>query len=383
MTPRAHGLGTMAQRWARRRTWPAAIALGLVAATVAMPAPASASVAPGDVLWFASRTTSQVTAIVGDRRATIDAIPAQQVLAGHFDGNSVFLYSPGPAPDGLVSLTDDGGSLAATFTRSHVTDTYVPIVADLDGNGHDDIFWYGRNATADYIWLFQDGGSHVSLHAGVNGSYVPIPFRVASGGGTRAAILWYRPGPGADHLWIFEPDGSHHDATGAVRIDGLYRPVVGHFTAGPAGAGHDQILWADPTGRRTSLWAFAPEGATHVATKLPASPSGARPAAVAIVGFSQDIVYWYRPGPATERLWIWGDGAVSSGTTTNVSGTYATVVDGQGRAPIDGMVFVGPGASAKGLQLNPESAPLYGTFTAIPDLPPDPIGAVAIYLAPV
>ena len=122
-----------------------AVAGLLAAASAVLPArPAAASTAQ-DAIFFASPSSDQVVVLAGGMRTSVTAFPTAHVLAGHFTstgGAQAFLYNPGPGPDGLLDVKRNGDALKTQFTAAPVGGSFRPVVADLDLDGNDDIFWY-------------------------------------------------------------------------------------------------------------------------------------------------------------------------------------------------------------------------------------------------
>jgi hypothetical protein len=353
----------------------------------AAPAPTTqAASSSQQVFWFASPTDSQVVATTGGRRATLDAFPTAQVLAGQFVGNSAFLYNPGPGPDGLVRLADDGETLTASLAMASVGGTYRPIVLDVDLDGTDEILWYSPGPGGDFLWRFGSTGAVTSHALTINGRYEPIPLVLDGNGGSvpdRQAILWYGRGTAADAFWVFDAEGTPKNVAGGAEVNGDYVPVVAHLNSTDTG-GHDQIFWYDVRGRRHTVWTFRKgSGGIHTSTAGPVLGPGCRPSSVPIRGFGFDVLHCYRPGPGTEQLMD----QMSSGSWTvweagAVNGTYRTLEAPGHRSPMDFRGYLGPGPVARLQQMNPESAPaLYG-FVKLSDLPDDPVGAFAPYVTP-
>ena len=108
----------------------------------------------------------------------------------------------------------------------------APVVGDLDGDGRDDIFWYGPGSAPDSVWFGAPTASHFSpVSASVNGSYLPI---VVDLDGNGAEVLWYVPGDTADGLWSWSAAGAV-TAT-SLRVPGVYQAIPGSFRSNRAPA---------------------------------------------------------------------------------------------------------------------------------------------------
>jgi hypothetical protein len=158
-----------------------------------------------------------------------------QTLVGNFGGDGagdIFWYAPGTAPDSLW-LGRAGVRGATGFTRIPQTvngTDFVPIVADLAGDDHDDIFWYRKGAGADFLWVSDGDGTFTSRSMPVNGYYRPFrleDFHVDA----KDDLLWLATSTGNSVLAHFADTG-----TGAKTSQSLvnvyaprFRPVVGDW----------------------------------------------------------------------------------------------------------------------------------------------------------
>ena len=116
--------------------------------------------------------------------------------------------------------------------------TYQPLVADFNGDGRRDIFWYGPGAINDVLWLGRGSGGFSSRAVTVGRSYQPV---LGDWNGDRSRdILWYGPGAAPDVLWFGHANGRF---TGrAINVAGVYKPFTGDFDAD----GRRDILWYGP-----------------------------------------------------------------------------------------------------------------------------------------
>lgn len=79
-------------------------------------------------------------------------------IVGNFvdeDNESVLFYRPGTASERFIGFNDAGE--LQQFEAPNVNGTYLPTVADVDGNRLSDIVWSTSNGTAA-VWKFNGGG---------------------------------------------------------------------------------------------------------------------------------------------------------------------------------------------------------------------------------
>jgi hypothetical protein len=165
-------------------------------------------------------------------------------VAGDFDGDGdtdIFWYQPGGDPivakrccnyepyardDRLWSADGDG-----TFTghaRPRLAAT-IPVVGDFDGDGADDIVWYGPGSEPDEIWVggtWDTGGTPTQIGLAVNGDYRPVAGDFDGDGDDD--LLWYAQGDSEDTLWTFGPGFTIARSHPVLRGVG-YEPFAGDF----------------------------------------------------------------------------------------------------------------------------------------------------------
>ena len=181
-----------------------------------------------------------------------DAVVAD--LDGDGD-DDLLLYGPGGLSDQVV-WTD--GPLVLRRVAISVSGSYQPVVADLDGNGRDEVLWYDRTAGTVSRWQW-NGSSFAFSHFAPGSNKQPL---VGSFDADPAdEIHWYGPGAASDPYWDYR--------TGAIRssnrnVSGTYHPVVGDLD----GNGADDILWYGPGSAPDSLWLSRASGPVYVAAKV-------------------------------------------------------------------------------------------------------------------
>jgi hypothetical protein len=213
--------------------------------------------------------------------------------------------------DGVCDPSPPAGFALSART---VSGSYDPVVGDFDGDGRDDVLWYGAGANPDALWYGTSGGSFTPASTSVGGTYTPIPGDFDGDG--RGDILWYGPGANPDSLWYGRSGGGFTPAKVSVR--GTYTPIPGDFD----GDGRDDVFWYGPGANPDSLWFGRTTGWKSASVKVSghyAAFSGN------FDGLRGDDVFWYAPGSDKDSLWKSdGDGTFTPGNT-NVNGDYLPV----------------------------------------------------------
>lgn len=335
----------------------------IVSGLVATPTP-SAGLPPeptSDALVFAPTKDDDIEAYGSGFGSSQGPVPAaSQVFTGDFTdeaGTEVFLYQPGPGPDAVISglVSPSSGSTEDRVDKS-VGGTYVPLVGDFDGNGFDDVLWYGPGSTADSLWRFSGNGSHAVVPLTISGRYRPVVIE-ADGDGDDD-VIWYAPGTAGDTIWLFGAGASR--TAKRVRIDGDYTPVTGIFGIRPEGSPQERLIfWKQ--GGADAIWTFDTD-ANHTSQSL-FIPDG-RPVVGDFTADDIDSVMWYQPGPGAEGMVSFDEaGTARLDPAPPVSGTYEPVVldfDGNGAEDIawtrnGGATIWRFGAGAEGLAYSQSS----------------------------
>lgn len=292
----------------------ALVALATVA-IAAPPAPTGAAAAPdhpSDALVFVPTAGTTATIWRGGTTTTPTVVASSRSFSGRFSaqpGGDVFLYSPGPAPDGILHVSRTNGSATSAFRSAPVGGTYQPLVGDFDGNGIDDVLWYAPGPAADSLWRFAADGTHTSQPVSVGGSYRPAV--VDANGDGIDDVLWYAPGAAADSLWSFGGGGTHRSTPRT--IGGDYQPVVGHFFDDD-----DNIVFYRPGPGDERFVNFDADG--NAAVNITKSVDGTYDHTVGdFDGNGYDDIAWAHGG--TALLWSMDGDTITESTITTTSTT--------------------------------------------------------------
>ena len=319
-------------RTGRGRLAPALAGLAIVAAgLVATPAPAGAGPEDSDALVFVSSASGQTGIARNDTVGVGIGQPvASRPFAGaftYFGGQSVFLYTPGPTPDGILAIEADGTGegFGTQFVPKTVNGTYQPVVGDFDGNGYDDVLWYAPGPAADSLWLFSGNGAHSVRSRTINGSYRPAV--IDANGDGHDDIVWYAPGTKPDSLWLSGIQGTY--TTRPLTITNDFQLVVGRFGDCPRAARRRSSC----SGSRAGTSGSGPSTTTPATRRAPPPPTASRWSSTPEGGRAR-LGVLVQPGgvrPRGVHLTLGGGALFSNGP--DVNGTYDPVVgdyDGDG-----------------------------------------------------
>jgi len=277
------------------------------------------------VAWvvFLALTGSSAAVLSG----VAEAAPTVVRVAGDFvedERDEIFEYRPGNGSDIMyVGYTKDGGTVhnQNSYTLP-VLHTYAPFAGDFDGDGKDELFFFGAGDGGDFIWDFTEITSKREVPKTQGGLYLPV---VADFNGNGIDdILWYAPGAAPDEIWEFLPDLTHR--THAIRnFTGDYVPLAGNFT----GDGGEDVIFYGRGETADHLVDFEPGSFTPAVGSFgPLTGSDHRPFTLDAYGDGWTDIVFYNAGAPVDPVWnftperIWKHNEQALGTYTPVSGDF-------------------------------------------------------------
>ena len=293
----------------------------------------------GDVLLYGPGSVGD-TLLKGSGAGTFSALPVtvnlvyDSVTAGDVDGDDdddVLFYN---RASGLTFLWRSNGNGTFTTVGGMTPGAgMVPLMVDRDGDGAQELFWYGAGALADQVWDFS-GGTVKSSAVSVSGQYQP--FVGDFDGNGCDDIFFYAAGDGPDYLWLHKIAGGYLSLLRPV--NGFYNPRVGDFD----GDNVDDVLWHGPAAAPDSIWYGGPGGAITVSSFV---VNGSYiPVVLDLFGAGHSDVVWYAPGPAPDFLWRFSGRGVWSSSGLVLPSLQEAVVGGFSGGGAPGIFWYGLGA---------------------------------------
>jgi glucose/arabinose dehydrogenase len=233
-------------------------------------------------------------------------------IVADIDGNGaqdVYFYNP-TGPDGIFYGLRTGGF---TTAPGNVGGNFETLVGNFDGDAAEDIAWYDAATGEGVLWW--GGTTLVGMGLRPGGG-----FRMRAGdfnGDRITDLLWYHPsGPGAEFSAIWYGQRSRFFAGVGIPGGGDFDPIVGDFDAN----GFDDSFWYVPGSGPNYTWLSRPGGFDPY--DAPAGPRGT-PVVVDPDGNRADDLLFAVDGPGADTWWY----SVSAGPTVPTI-SVTTVVGG-------------------------------------------------------
>jgi hypothetical protein len=204
--------------------------------------------APGtaaDSIWWGTADPADFGTVTSS--AAVSGTYAPQ--AGDIDGDGrddIVWYAAGTAADHIwwgnasrSTFTSGSGSSAITVNGS-----YRLTLGDHDGDGREDLAWFQAGSGSDFIW--QGMASHAAVgpsnQTSFSQSCLCIPKTGDFNGDGKDDLFWYGPGTEPDRIWWGQTSlSSFASAPGSTSqtVNGTYAPTTGDFD----GNGFDDVFW--------------------------------------------------------------------------------------------------------------------------------------------
>ena len=180
-------------------------------------------------------------------------------IVGNFIGDGreeIFEYRAGSGADYLFAeFSKVSGAVTYTVYSFTLNLTYSPFAGDFDGDGYDELFWYGGGPNPDYLWKFTGPTDFNQMEVDADALAFPVVGDYTGDGAED--ILWYSPGTVGDEIWEYNP-GSLVHTVHPISITGTYTPLSGNFS----GDGADDVIFYGRGEIPDHRWDFNPGSLT-------------------------------------------------------------------------------------------------------------------------
>jgi hypothetical protein len=247
----------------------------------------------------------------------------------HFSGNfigdardEIFEYRPGTGADYMFTdFSKVAGFVSYRPLSFTLNLTYGPIPGDFDGDGYDEIFWFGAGTAPDYLWDFVDGDPTRFQQTTMNQGGLYLTAAGDFTGDGADDIIWYAPGTQPDEIWDFNPGGGFTYTVHPKVLSGdYYTPMAGNFT----GDGAEDLVFYGVGDRPDYIWDFEPGSINHASSPLWPVGATRRPFTIDVAGDGWTDIFWYTPGSVTDPIWNYHPFGIQDLPQT-VGGTYDAV----------------------------------------------------------
>ncbi len=268
--------------------------------------------------------------------------------------------------DGWRTMRVPCGIGATTFAKVAARQVYGAydrmVGGDFDGDGIDDLFFYGRGSADDGLLEGSAAGLQaVTYRPPVNGNYDGIVAGDFNGDGADD-IFFYGEGARPDGYLLATPGSfALTPVTGSVQVTRVYDGLVaGDFN----GDGLDDIFFygagSNPDGllRGTPLGLRAVSGSVQVSRSYDEVQSGD------FDGDGFDDIFFYGRGSAPEGLLVGGPTWLHATTPGIANGVYDEMRPGDFNGDgLDDLFFYARGTTCEGLLRGRSSGPMIGVRT--------------------
>lgn len=260
----------------------------------------------------------------------VSGLPGARPLAGHFTGTSAFsqdllVYQPGPGGDHFASsVVLPNGELNFKLEQTNVGGIFQPLLGEFNGHFGTDVFWYGPGNHAEAFWMSTPSG-HETVWSFLNGYYIPLVGDFNGDG--LSDFVWYDPESSSSPVWRMLPDAGlaigavNHSTSGLASSGVPYVAIQGDFN----GDGKSDIFWYRPGSASDRLWLGGTSGPAHQ-TKAKVVSGTYKPFTGDFNGDGRTDIFWYRPGPGSDHIWYFDAAGDHVSVSTAVYGDYSPVV---------------------------------------------------------